>query len=209
MQRSTIGHLYRIVSLIFAAKITLIETWSYKPLCSKRVYYSLLPTLPTANTLQINALRAKSSFTVSQFRSFVEGANDIIYTIDLHGHFTYISPNYQTIFGADPATLLNKPFSEVLHPRDLPSALESFASSLQGNRVTEIEYRVHHSDRRWLCQSSNIGPIVHEENRPSTIIGVGRDIHQHKRYENELKQATEAAEELNRALAAANAKLNH
>ena len=47
------------------------------------------------------------------------------------------------------------------------------------------------------------------ENRPSTIIGVGRDIHQHKRYENELKQATEAAEELNRALAAANAKLNH
>lgn len=144
-----------------------------------------------------------------QFRSFVEGANDIIYTLDLHGRFTYISPNYQNIFGVDPTTLLNKPFSEVLHPHDLPSALESFSSALQGNRVTEIEYRVHHSDGRWLWQSSNIGPILDEANRISTIIGVGRDIHQHKHYENELKQAKEAAEELNRALQAANQQLNH
>lgn len=126
-----------------------------------------------------------------QFRRFVENANDIIYTLDLEGNFTYLSPNYRTIFGVDPATLLGKPFSEVLHPQDLPSALESFSKVLQGTPLTGIEYRVHHCDGRWLWQSSNIGPIFDEAGHPSTVVGVGRDIHLRKQAEEKQRISEE------------------
>ena len=126
-----------------------------------------------------------------QFRRFVENANDIIYTLDLQGNFTYISPNYQTIFGVDPITLLGKPFSDVLHPQDLPSALKSFSKVLQGTPLTGIEYRVRHLDGQWLWQSSNIGPILNDAGQPSTIIGVGRDIDLRKQAEEKQRISEE------------------
>ena len=125
-------------------------------------------------------LASKLLESEKQFRSFVENANDIIYTLDLEGRFTYLSPNYQKIFGVKPEDLVGKPFAEVLHPDDLPASFEAYASVLQGDRLTDIVYRVRHHDGRWLWQSSNISPILDESGKVGSVIGVGRDIHANK-----------------------------
>ncbi len=121
-----------------------------------------------------------------QFRSFVENANDIIYTLDLEGGILYLSPNYQKVLGVDPAELLGKQFPEVLHPNDLPHCLDAFDSALQGQRLTGIEYRVRRADGSWSWQASNLGPIFDDAGRISALIGVGRDINLRKQAEEKL-----------------------
>ncbi|MEN9473476.1 MAG: hypothetical protein RIS48_196 [Pseudomonadota bacterium] len=121
-----------------------------------------------------------------QFRGFVENANDIIYTVDLQGYVTYLSPNYQKILGVDPAEIVGKHVAEVLHPSDLPDGAAAFASVLQGQRVTGVEYRIRHADGEWSWQASNLGPMFDDAGCLSAVIGVGRDINLRKQAQEQL-----------------------
>ena len=121
-----------------------------------------------------------------QFRGFVENANDIIYTVDLQGYGTYLSPNYQKILGVDPAEIVGKHVAEVLHPSDLPDGAAAFASVLQGQRVTGVEYRIRHADGEWSWQASNLGPMFDDAGCLSAVIGVGRDINLRKQAQEQL-----------------------
>lgn len=136
-----------------------------------------------------------------KYRGFVENANDVIFTVDLQGCITYLSPNYQRNLGVDPADIVGKHFAELIHPSDLPNGMAAFASVLQGQRVTGVEYRIRQADGEWSWQAANLGPILDEDGRVAAVIGVGRDI-------NLRKQAQAATEALNRALAAANEQLS-
>jgi PAS domain S-box-containing protein len=112
-----------------------------------------------------------------QFRIFVENANDIVYTLDPQGRFTYMSPSTKTLLGLDPADLLHTHFGDLLHPDDLPARLTDFAKIVEhGERLNGIEYRVLKGDGSWGWQSSNLGPILDDAGRISAVVGVGRDI---------------------------------
>lgn len=121
-----------------------------------------------------------------KFRGFVENANDIIYTVDLQGYVTYLSPNYQNILGVDPAEIVGKHFAEVLHPSDLPDGAAAFESVLQGQRVTGVEYRIRQADGEWSWQASNLGPMFDAAGNLSAVIGVGRDINLRKQAQEQL-----------------------
>lgn len=122
-----------------------------------------------------------------QFRSFVENANDIIYTLDINGGFTYASPNIQAILGLNPSELIGTDFRPLIHPQDLGRCQAAFASvTMHGQRLTGIEYRIRKGDGTWGWQASNVGPIFDDEGRISSLIGVGRDIHLRKNAEEKL-----------------------
>ncbi len=121
-----------------------------------------------------------------KYRGFVENANDVIFTVDLQGYVTYLSPNYQRILGVDPAEIVGKHFAEVLHPSDLPGGMAAFASVLQGQRVTGVEYRIRQADGEWSWQAANLGPILDEDGRVAAVIGVGRDINLRKQAQEQL-----------------------
>lgn len=122
-----------------------------------------------------------------QFRGFVEHANDIIYTLDLQGCVTYMSPNCQSILGWDPLTMLGKRYEAVLHPDDVQKCHQAFQQVHQGNKLTGIEYRTLKGDGTWCWESSNIGPLMDEGGQVIGVIGVGRDIDVQKRAEMELR----------------------
>lgn len=122
-----------------------------------------------------------------QFRSFVENANGIIYTLDLQGCFVYASPNILTTLGLNPDELVGTDFRPLIHPQDLDRCLATFQSVMEhGQRLTGIEYRIRKGDGTWAWQSSNVGPIFDAAGQISSLIGVGRDIHQRKEIEEQL-----------------------
>jgi PAS domain S-box-containing protein len=126
-----------------------------------------------------------------RFRSFVENANDIIYTLDPQGRFTYITPNVQTILGWVPDAMVGQDFREIIHPADLPGCQAAFAALLQGQRLTGVEYRARKGDGSWSWQSSNLSPMLDDDGQVTEVIGVGRDIHLRRQAEEKLRLSEE------------------
>jgi diguanylate cyclase (GGDEF)-like protein/PAS domain S-box-containing protein len=122
-----------------------------------------------------------------QFRQFVENANDIIYTLDLEGNFTYLSPNTLHTLGWEPAELIGRHFKNIVHPAELEACIVAFGSALSGNDFVNVEYRARRKDETWTWQSSNVRPIRDASERITAVIGVGRDVNQRKLAEEKLQ----------------------
>src|SRR6059058_2204930 len=61
-----------------------------------------------------------------RYRSVVENAKDVIYTLSTDGMITSMNPFFETITGWPLADWVGKPFPPLVHPDDLPIALEFF-----------------------------------------------------------------------------------
>jgi PAS domain S-box-containing protein len=127
-----------------------------------------------------------------RFRSLVENANDIIYSFNSQGEFTYISPKASDITGYKAEEIIGRTFFENMHPEDKAEALGWFQSGFQGDDSgMGFEFRMKHKDGslRWFQTRSS--HITDESGNLLEIIGIAHDITQ-------LKKAYEDLEEANR-----------
>jgi PAS domain S-box-containing protein len=76
-----------------------------------------------------------------QHRSLVENINEIIFTLDIKGRFTYISPVLEQTLGYSPSDIIGKPFNCFVHPDDAPGLLVTLERGLSGDQKTD-EVRV-------------------------------------------------------------------
>lgn len=76
-----------------------------------------------------------------QHRSLVENINEIIFTLDTKGRFTYISPVLEQTLGYSPGDIIGKPFNCFVHPDDAPGLLVTLEKGLSGAQKTD-EVRV-------------------------------------------------------------------
>lgn len=124
-----------------------------------------------------------------KFRSFIENANDIIFTLNIDGVFEYLSPRLTQVLGYRDSDLLGQHFSSVIHPDDLPNCAEFF-NRLITTLTPEagLEYRVRHADGSWHWHDTNAAPLFNKDNNVSGMLGIGRDIQQRKRDQEKLYQ---------------------
>jgi len=121
-----------------------------------------------------------------QFRRFVENANDIIYTLNLDGQFTYASPNTKHSLGWEPEEIIGWHFKELVHNADVNTCFNAFESALKGSEFISIEYRARRKDGSWCWQASNIKPIRDDIGQIISVMGVGRDVTERKQAEEKL-----------------------
>ncbi len=76
-----------------------------------------------------------------QHRSLVENINEIIFTLDTRGRFTYISPVLEQTLGYSPDDIIGRPFNCFVHPDDAPGLLVTLERGLRGTQKTD-EVRV-------------------------------------------------------------------
>lgn len=124
-----------------------------------------------------------------KFRSFVENANDFVFTLNIDGAFEYLSPRLTEVLGYRESDLLGKHFSVVIHPDDLSNGAEFF-NRLITTLTPEagLEYRVRHADGSWHWHDTNASPLYDKDNNVSGMLGIGRDIQQRKRDQEKLYQ---------------------
>jgi len=126
----------------------------------------------------------------SKFKLLVERVTDLIWSSDIDFSITYLSPQFQSMFGLDPADWIGKSCFDVVHPDDLE------AVSAEGKRLTEkpdtpvtIEFRHLRHDGSYVWVLGSAITVFDEDGRALGHQGVLRDISVRKAAEVELQNA--------------------
>jgi PAS domain S-box-containing protein len=77
-----------------------------------------------------------------QYRLIAENSTDVIWTMDLDGRFTYVSPSVTMHSGYTPEEAMAIPLDTNLHEEDLPRVLQEIAQELQKPREQRAERRI-------------------------------------------------------------------
>ncbi|MDD1729517.1 MAG: PAS domain S-box protein [Methanospirillum sp.] len=125
-----------------------------------------------------------------KFRSFVENANEIVYSLTPDGIFTYMSPNVTELLGYTQNEVIGKSATLFVHPDDYSHNRELFIQArITGKKMSGNEYRIPHKDGTWQWHSQSISPICDAKGKVIAIQGISHDITERKRSEEAIKKA--------------------
>ncbi len=122
-----------------------------------------------------------------RYRELFENANDIIYTHDLAGNFTSLNRSGERLTGysREEAAIMN--VADVIAPEYLALAREMIAHKASENvsTVYEIEIISKEGKRVRLEVSTR---LIFRDGKPVGVQGIGRDLTERKRSEEELRE---------------------
>lgn len=127
-----------------------------------------------------------------KYRSLVENITEVIFSVDLEGRFTYISPLIKQFANYDVEEMIGTSITEYVHPDDIEPLVSSFHKSLSGI-VEPFEFRAFdkNGNIKYIRSTSK---LQMELDKPIGLHGVLIDITQKRLFEEELKKAKEEAE---------------
>ncbi len=132
-----------------------------------------------------------------RFRFLSENMADIIWTMDLKGKTTYVSPSVIHVLGFTPEERMKQSFEDMLAPASLKLAKNLLKKELLREKViprrntstitVDIEYYTKEGSTVWL--ENKMKWIRNESGKIIGIHGVSRDISERKRVEKQLKES--------------------
>jgi diguanylate cyclase (GGDEF)-like protein/PAS domain S-box-containing protein len=154
------------------------------------------------------ALRASEM----RHRVLADNARDVIWTMAPDGTLTYVSPSITAVRGFTPFEAMQQTTEEIYAAPSQEIAqgyLASLRSDLEAGRAPqsfrgELECRCKDGSTLWTEVMAH--PLVNDHGIVE-ILGVTRDISEHKRLLLEIAQAKDATEEANQALQRVNLEL--
>lgn len=153
------------------------------------------------------------SLSEKRHRLVADNAKDVIWTMAPDGTITYVSPSVETVRGFTPAEAMQQTIERTLMPASQAVSLGYFTqlhTNLQSGQPPqgfrgELEYRCKDGSTVWTEVMAQ--PILGDDGSVVEILGVTRDIAEHKQLVLELRQAKDATETANQSLLHANAEL--
>jgi PAS domain S-box-containing protein len=133
-----------------------------------------------------------------QYRTFVEAAPDVIYSISSDGKLISLNPAFEKITGWKREEWIGKPFTELIHPEDVNKAFVSFQKTLEG-RPELVELRVRAKSGEYLVGEFTSVPLI-EDGRIVGELGIARDITSRKTYEDNLQRISTTLQALIQAI---------
>jgi len=131
--------------------------------------------------------------TDQRYRAVVENANDLICEIDAKGRFLYISPVAGSLLGWVPEEHLGQSLLEHAHPDDREEVMAAIARA-RASGAGEATFRVRHEDGSWRWFAGT-GKCYRTADGECRVVGIGRDITQHKRTEERLLMLERAVQQ--------------
>lgn len=122
-----------------------------------------------------------------RYRSLVENIGEVIFSLDRAGYFTYISPVVERMTLYKSEEIVGHPFSDFIHPDDLPEIQKSLERLYAGTEETS-EFRLIDKDEK-IIYVRTTSHLVVEERAPQTITGVATDITVQRKLEAQFHQA--------------------
>ncbi len=136
------------------------------------------------------------------YRNLVETSNDLIWSVDRDGNWTYLSPAAtRRIYGCEPGEMLGRPFNHVLAQEVTERDLAVFRRVLEGESVFDYQTRHLRRDGGHVDLSFNAVPLRDARGAVVGATGTARDVTAEKvaaaaQFENveKLRLAVDAAE---------------
>ena len=137
-----------------------------------------------------------------RFRSFVENANDVLFSLTPEGYIRYVSPQWSIAFGYELTETIGHPLSQFIHPDDFSGCIAFMRRAFTtGEKQSGVEYRVLCKDGRYAWHTANASPVTDPVTGELTLVGIGRDI-------TKTKQTAEEIVSFSRMLKEKNSELN-
>jgi PAS domain S-box-containing protein len=131
---------------------------------------------------------AKQREEDARFRAIVASSKDVIYTADLEGRLSYVSPRVEE-YGYTQEELIGTTVNELAHPDDKEFVTKAYANAARTGRTLPIlPYRFKTKNGGYIYAEQK-SSIVFKDGRPLYITGVMRDVEEQKRTERLLKES--------------------
>ncbi len=127
-----------------------------------------------------------------RYRNLVDYANDAVITADLEDRVVSWNPSAEEIFGWTEQEIMGKKLSQLLVPPGLLAERERIVKdTLTGRAISGIETVRLRKDGTEINVSMTISPLRDADKNISGYSGIIRDITEHKKAEEQIKQQTE------------------
>ena len=123
-----------------------------------------------------------------RYRTLVEGVRDIIFALSPEGTIASLNPAFETIAGWRREEWVGQPFERLVHPEDLPLALELLGRVVRGELRPASQFRVRTAKGDYRVGEFSATSQLHE-GRLIGILGIGRDVTERVQLEQQLRQA--------------------
>jgi len=120
-----------------------------------------------------------------RYRNLVETAPEVIYAIAEDGMITSLNTAFEKITGWSRPEWLGKSFTSLIHPDDLPLAMETFQKALRGEKTPPYELRVLSKSGDYLVGEFTSTPQI-ENGKVVGEFGIARDVTERKMLEERL-----------------------
>lgn len=123
-----------------------------------------------------------------KYKELVENLNDVVYTTDLNGVVTYISPSVESVAGYKPSEIIGRPFIDFVYEEDLLGRSRRFLSALSGSKEqTEYRYVTKNGETKWILTSACIK--TSRDGKVVGIQGILTDITRLKKIQEKLEES--------------------
>lgn len=140
----------------------------------------------------------------TKYRSLVETSQDMIWSVDTIGRYTFVNPAVKYIYGYQPEEMIGRPFSDFATPEQSQKDLEAFARLLAGESIFQYETTHIAKDGSMKHLMFNAIALYDETGNVLGTTGTATDITDRKRAEAALQHANA---ELERRVEARTAEL--
>ncbi len=131
-----------------------------------------------------------------RYRLLAENSSDVIWTMDLEGNYTYVSPSIERLSGYNPQEIMNHPMGASLTPESLETAKKVLADFIQAYRQGESFDLPDRYELEQICKDGtviwveiSIDPITDGQKNLQGILGVSRDITRRVQLGEQLRQS--------------------
>jgi diguanylate cyclase (GGDEF)-like protein/PAS domain S-box-containing protein len=122
----------------------------------------------------------------ARFRSLVQHSSDVIIVTRADGSIRFVSPSVTRVFGYEPAAMLRRSVSELLHPDDRERAASFFGIAGRTPGVTgPAEWRFSQPDGSWLHAEILATNLLADPTVKGLVLNT-RDVSERRRLEEQL-----------------------
>lgn len=139
---------------------------------------------------------AEDALTASEnrYRLLVETSQDLIWSCDREGCFSFVNSASRSILGYEPQEMLGRPFSDFLAPGQLEQNRETFRSIMAGTPVLNHECVCLNRDGQRVTLLLSAAVLRDDQGNVLGSTGTARDITREKQAEQERSRLIEILE---------------
>ena len=127
----------------------------------------------------------------SRYRLLADNTLDVIWTLDLQGHFTYVSPSVLQLRGYTAEEVMKQSMVEALTPESAQLVIKNMQYFRESGNISLNYFEVEQpcKDGSTVWTEVNVTILRDKDGHPLSILGVSRNITERKKAEEFLKSS--------------------